>query len=119
MRQLGTFIGSMISGILVFSVWGKLAGDYGLVGGWFAALVIIGLSWSICHYAGVIYNRDGAAWVDLGLPVGVAGTAVGVFNGQPLVNALPTLGVLAIGAILGGIAAAIVTDSMDEAQSEK
>ncbi|MCT4544799.1 MAG: hypothetical protein N4A63_14785 [Vallitalea sp.] len=117
MRQLGTFIGSMIAGILVFSVWGKLAGDYGLIGGWLAALFTIGLSWSLCHYVGTIYNRDGAAWVDLGLPVGVAGTTMGMFNGQPLGNALPTLAVLIIGAILGGVAAAIVTDSMEKANS--
>lgn len=118
MKQLGTFIGSMIAGILVFAVWGELASSYGLIGGWFAALVTIGLSWSVCHYAGVIDNKDGAAWVDLGLPVGVAGTSLGVFNGLPLASALPTLGVLAIGAICGGIAAAIVLDSQSTEEAE-
>lgn len=117
MKQLGTFIGSMISGVLVFAVWGQLATDYGLIGGWLAALITIGLAWSVCHYVGAIDNKDGAAWVDLGLPVGVAGTALGVFNGLPLANALPTLGILALGAICGGIAAAIVSDNLAEEQN--
>ncbi|PKM56624.1 MAG: hypothetical protein CVU98_10295 [Firmicutes bacterium HGW-Firmicutes-3] len=118
MKQLGTFIGSMISGVLVFAVWGQLASGYGLLGGWFAALVVIGLAWSLCHYVGVIDNKDGAAWVDLGLPVGVAGTALGVFNGVPLSHALPTLGILAVGAIFGGFAAAMVTDSKATEQED-
>lgn len=118
MKQLGTFIGSMLAGVLVFSVWGKLAESYGLVGGWTAALFTIGLAWSVCHFAGVMYNKDGAVWIDLGLAVGVAGTAMGVFNGLPLSNALPTLGVVAIGATLGGAASALVTKAKESKTEE-
>lgn len=118
MRHFGSFIGAAIAGIYVFSIWGKLVGAYGLMGGWLAAMVTIGVAAIMNHVCGVIYNEEGGAWVDMGLGIGVAGTAMGVFSGSPLVNALPTLGLVAIGAILGGVAAGMVNDAIN-AKDEK
>jgi hypothetical protein len=105
MKHLGTILGTAIAGMFVMSVWGALVGAYGLVGGWFAAFSIIGPMWFLNHYVG-IHNND-AAWVDMALGIGVAGTMRGVFeNGiQVGIDALPTLGVVIAGGIVGGIVA--------------
>jgi len=59
MKHLGTIVGAAIAGMFVMSVWGELAGAYGLVGGWFAAFIIIGVMWFMNHFVGLI-NNDGA-----------------------------------------------------------
>ncbi len=105
MKHLGTIIGTAIAGMFVMSVWGALAGAYGIGGGWFAGFAIIGTMWFLNHYVG-IHNNDGA-WVDMALGIGVAGTMKDVFiNGiEAGIAALPTLVVVIIGGIVGGLTA--------------
>ena len=111
-RHIGTLIGAAIAGIFVFSIWGKLVGAYGLMGGWLAAMVTIGVAAIMNHDAGVIYNPEGGVWIDQAVGIAVAGTMMGVFQGLSIVSALPTLGLVAIGAIFGGIAAGMVNDAI-------
>jgi hypothetical protein len=105
MRHLFTVIGTAIAGMFVMSVWGAFAGAYGIGGGWFAGLMIIGSMWYMNHNL-ECHNNDGA-WVDMALGIGVAGTMRGVFeNGISTgIDALPTLAVVLIGGALGGAAA--------------
>ncbi len=121
MRQLGSLLGACMAGILVFNVWGKIAGTYGVFGGWLAGFAIISLAWSINHWAGVIHNKEGAAVVDQGLGIAIAGTAMGVFNGAPFAAAVPTLVLCILGGITGGIVAGIVMDAVNKpaVQTEK
>lgn len=105
MKHLGTVIGTAIAGMFVMSVWGEFAGAYGIGGGWFAALAIIGTMWLLNHYLGLI-NNDGA-FVDMACGIGVAGFMRGVFEQgvQAGIDSLPTLAFTLIGGVLGGVAA--------------
>ncbi|SHK31643.1 Lin0368 family putative glycerol transporter subunit [Paramaledivibacter caminithermalis] len=105
MKHLGTMLGTAIAGMFVFAVWGKFASEYGIAGGWFAGLIIIGTMWFLNHYIG-IHNNDGA-WVDMALGIGVAGIMMGVFKDgvQAGIDALPTLVIVILGGITGGIVA--------------
>ncbi len=105
MKHLGTIIGTAIAGMFVMSVWGAFATEYGIGGGWFAGFAIIGTMWFLNHFVG-IHNNDGA-WVDMALGIGVAGTMKDVFNNgiSAGVAALPTLAVVIIGGIVGGLTA--------------
>ncbi|WIV12675.1 hypothetical protein [Proteiniborus sp. MB09-C3] len=105
MKHLGTVIGTAIAGIFVMSVWGAFASAYGIAGGWFAGLLIIGTMWFLNHALGLI-NNDGA-FVDMAVGIGMAGTMRDVFmnGGQVFVDALPTLVVVLVGGIVGGFAA--------------
>lgn len=109
MNYTKTIIGTAIAGIFVMSVWGVFVQKYDLVGGWFAALVIIGTLWFLNHYVGIIDNPEGGAWVDMALGIGVAGTMRDVFlagSVTPLVQSIPTLVLVILGGIAGGICAA-------------
>lgn len=108
MKHVGTFFGAAIAGTYVFTVWGALAGAYGLAGGWFAGATIVGIMWFLNHFVGST-NNDGA-WVDMGLGIGVAGTAKPAFiNGWDTVGAsLPTLALVCLGGILGAVAAGLL-----------
>ncbi len=106
MKHLGTVIGTAIAGMFVMSVWGAFAGAYGIAGGWFAGLLIIGTMWFMNHALGLI-NNDGA-FVDMAVGIGMAGTMRDVFmnGGQVFVDTLPTLIIVLIGGIVGGFTAA-------------
>lgn len=105
MKHVGTILGTAIAGMFVMSIWGAFANAYGIGGGWFAGLIIIGTMWFLNHFVGVT-NNDGA-WVDMAVGIGVAGTMRDVFmkGGSAFTDSLPTLLIVIAGGIAGGLAA--------------
>lgn len=105
MKHISTVIGTAIAGMFVMSVWAKFVEAYGIGGGWFAGLMIIGTMWFMNHYIG-IHNNDGA-WIDMALGIGVAGLMKVVFSDgvQAGLDSVPTLVVVLIGGAIGGFAA--------------
>ena len=63
---LSTFAGSAICGGFAFGIWPELWKTYGLMGGWLAATLIIGIMWYMNHYNGAILNPPGKIWLDQG-----------------------------------------------------
>lgn len=119
MKHIGTIIGTAIAGIFVMSVWGAFAEAYGIAGGWFAGLLIIGTMWFLNHAIGLINNEG--AFVDMAAGIGMAGTMRDVFlNGaDAFVTALPTLIVVLVGGIAGGIMAAKLEKYLSSKESKK
>ena len=105
MKHVGTILGTAIAGMFVMSVWGAFAGEYGIGGGWFAGLAIIGTMWFLNHWVG-IHNNDGA-WVDMALGIGTAGFMRGVFESGASagIESLPTLAIALLGGVAGGVMA--------------
>lgn len=125
MKHIGTILGTCIAGLFVMSVWGAFVGEHGIGGGWFAGLIIIGSMWYLNHFLGLIDNPG--AFVDMALGIGVAGFMRDVFANwseagiQTAVDSFPTLGVVMLGGICGGIAAVLVERQMaakEEASKE-
>ena len=63
-HYLSTFAGSAICGGFAFGIWPELWKTYGLMGGWLAATLIIGIMWYMNHYNGAILNPEGKIWLD-------------------------------------------------------
>ena len=63
-QYLSTFAGSAICGGFAFGIWPELWKTYGLMGGWLAATLIIGIMWYMNHYHGAILNPPGKIWLD-------------------------------------------------------
>ena len=76
-KYLSTFAGSAICGGFAFGIWPELWKTYGLMGGWLAATLIIGIMWYMNHYHGAILNPPGKIWLDQGWCIGSAGIAWG------------------------------------------
>lgn len=109
MKLLPTFIGSAIAGAAAFAVWPELWKSYGIMGGWLAATICIGIMWYMNHWLGVIHNPEGKIWVDQGWAIGAAGIVWGAVRfGSPIAKCLPTLICLCVGGALAGIAASAV-----------
>lgn len=122
MKVFKTMIGACIAGMIVMSVWGAFTKSYGLVGGWFASLIIIGTMWFMNHYIGLIDNEADGAWVDMALGIAITGTMRDVFLAgtiTPLINALPTLVFVVIGGTIGGACAALIEKNMAQKAKNK
>lgn len=118
MRRLLMFIGSFIVGLLIMGAWGMLGGEYGSLGGWIAALVMVGPTWFMNHYLG-IFKQDGA-WIDQGIAIGAAGVFKGVFldGGGALLESVPLILVVVVAGGLGGILADVAEEILQD-ESEK
>ncbi|MDF2547825.1 MAG: hypothetical protein K0R93_2723 [Anaerosolibacter sp.] len=122
MKNIQTVIGGAIAGIFVMSVWGEFAESYGIVGGWIAALIIIGTMWFLNHHIGILHNPEEGAWVDMALAIGVCGTLRPVFSAgsiTPLIDSMPTLIVVILGGLAGGIMAAMIQKGVDKEKESK
>lgn len=95
------------------SVWSEM-GAFGIFGGYAAAIIIIGPMWFLNHYLNLVDNKASASFVDMGLAIGIAGIMRDTFlKGSPeLAKALPTIGLVLLGAVLGGVCAAFVEKDM-------
>lgn len=114
-KYLSTFIGSAICGGFCFGIWPEMWKTYGLLGGWMAAVLIIGVTWYMNHYNGVISNPDGKLWLDQGWCIGTAGIAWGIvrFGGDisAVLTTIPTLLCCLVGGGLAGVAVWVIRSS--------
>lgn len=81
-QYLSTFVGSAVCGGFAFGIWPELWKTYGLMGGWLAATLIIGIMWYMNHYNGAILNPPGKIWLDQGWCIGSAGITWGIVRFQ-------------------------------------
>lgn len=105
MRFLRNTLGYCIAGFCIGRFWSVFTKLFGPWGGWLSALVITGSLWYVNHYRGLIVNKAEAAFVDMGLGIGVA-----LFFRSALMNetnsmakSLPSLFCVALGAVAGGV----------------
>lgn len=125
MKFLRSVVGYCLAGMLVMSVWDGFAIPYGIGGGFFAAVIIIGPMWYLNHNKGLIFDEPGSGFVDMGLGIGIAGIARDFFLNNMdfglLVDTLPTFLLVVLGAVLGGILAGLIEKdfNLDKQQVEK
>lgn len=109
MKYVSMFIGAMITGALVFGIWPEMWKSYGIMGGWLASVILVGLCWFMNHWLGLFSNPDRSIWIDQGMAMAPAGIAWAMVRfGANFADCLPTLILVAIGGVLGGIAAYFV-----------
>ncbi|MBB6218857.1 hypothetical protein HNQ80_005032 [Anaerosolibacter carboniphilus] len=119
MKYVRTTLGYAIAGIFVMSVWGAFAGKYGIAGGWFAGFAIIGSMWFLNHFLGLIDNPG--AFVDMALGIGICGTMRDVFmkGTEAAVASMPTLIIVILGGMTGGIVAVMCQKDMAKKEEAK
>lgn len=116
MKFLRAVLGYAIVGMIVMSVWGEFAGEWGIIGGWLAAFAIIAPMWFLNHFLGLIHHDADSGFVDMGLGVGLVGLFRDTFGPggmDAFMKAMPTLGLVLVGSVIGGIVAAKVEEHME------
>ncbi len=95
---VSTFFGAFIFPFLIIICWDEMVKAFGAVGGWMAAGLIVGTTWTLNHGVGMIY-QSGGAWVDMALAAGVGLLASSIYKGHSFKKAIPTI----LSSIIGGI----------------
>ncbi|MER2002240.1 MAG: hypothetical protein ABS896_06465 [Carnobacterium inhibens] len=118
MKFLRSTLGYMIAGMVVMTVWDGFVGPYGIVGGFFAAFIIIGPMWFMNHYVGLIDNPDEFAFVDMAVGIGITGIFRDIFmkGVGEFVASVPTLLLVILGAVIAGLVAAAIEKDMEKKQ---
>lgn len=116
MKFFRSTLGYMIAGMLVMTIWDAFVVEYGIFGGFFAAFIIIGPMWFMNHYVGLIDNPDGSAFVDMALGIGITGIFRDTFlkGGSEFIATLPTLLLVILGAVIGGLVVAAIEEDMEK-----
>lgn len=116
MKFIRSTLGYMLIGMLAASVWGVFAETYGIGGGWFAALIVIGPIWFLNHFLGLIKHDSDSAFVDMGFGIAFTALFKDFFNQGvgALTTSLPTLLLVVLGAVFGGYVAAKIEEDMEK-----
>lgn len=114
MKYVRSIIGYFFAGTLVMGIWGAvMSSEFGLIGGIIAGLLIIGPMWFMNHALNLVGHGPSSGFVDLGMGVGIAGIAKdSIANPDSLMAALPTIAIVVVGGICGGIVASLVEKDM-------
>lgn len=116
MKFLRSTLGYCIAGMLVMSLWDGYIEPYGIAGGFFAAVIVIGPMWYMNHQKGLIYDEPGSGFLDMGLGIGFAGIFRDFFlndmDFELLIDTIPTFLLVIIGAIIGGVVVGLIEKDM-------
>ena len=96
---ISTIVGGFLFPFLIATMWGRLVEAFGPIGGWMAALFIVGTMWSLNHGLGMIY-QSGTSWVDMAWAAGTGLFLADVFAGKKINGSTVLAGIL--GGIIGG-----------------
>lgn len=110
MKFLRSTLGYCLAGVVINGFWGFFLNKFGLLGAYGAALFLTGSMWYINHYVGLIKHDEDSAFIDMGLGVAISLVAKNyIINGvNSIVNSIPTLVYVVIGAALGGYVAVLI-----------
>jgi hypothetical protein len=120
-KFLKSTLGYFLASIIINGFWGIFTSEFGVFGGYFAALCLTGSSWYIVHYLGLIKHDEDSAFIDMGLGVAVCLVTKGyLLSGiNSLISSIPTFLCIAIGAILGGYVSVVIEKRIVEVKQKK
>ena len=110
-KYISTAIGAAIIGAMGFAIWPVLWQTFGVMGGYLAAMCVVPVMFYLNHHVGLMYNPDGAAWVDMAWGIAIAGVTWGLVKRDmdvDFMKAVPTLFCAVVGGSLGGIVSEMV-----------
>ncbi|MGX6962672.1 Lin0368 family putative glycerol transporter subunit [Vagococcus xieshaowenii] len=100
---IATLCGSFIFPFMIRMSWGKMVDNWGPIGGWMAALFIVGTAWCLNHGISTpMITQSGAAWVDQGLAAGVGVWVASSIVGGNIKKSIPKVVAAILAGIVGG-----------------
>lgn len=101
-QAIATVVGAFIFPFVIRLTWGKMVENWGPIGGWVAAAMIVGTIWTLNHGVGLM-TQSGDAWVDMGLAAGVGVFVASVARGGKANKATSNILAAIAGGLLGGL----------------
>lgn len=102
---LTTILGGFLLPFAILVIWGRLVDRFGALGGWIAALLIIGPLWYLNHgMAQPLIVQQGSVFIDMGFATGLGVLVYGLFKGISFESHKENL----LAALLGGCLAGFI-----------
>ncbi|HFI0114408.1 TPA: hypothetical protein ACGO1U_001632 [Streptococcus suis] len=101
-QAIATLVGAFVFPFVIRLTWGKMVENFGPIGGWLAAAMVVGTVWCLNHGVGLM-SQSGNAWVDMGLAAGVGVFVASVARGGKVGKATNNILAALVGGILGGL----------------
>ena len=101
-QAIATVVGAFIFPFVIRLMWGKMVENWGPIGGWVAAAMIVGTIWTLNHGVGLM-TQSGDAWVDMGLAAGVGVFVASVARGGKANKATTNILAAIVGGLIGGL----------------
>ncbi len=110
MKFFKSLIGFILAGVIFNKLWSIFTQNFGIFGGWIAALVLVGPLWFLNHYIGLIANDEEHAFLDMAFGVAIANLTYEFLTkgANDFSKSIPTFLCVIIGSILGGIFSSFV-----------
>lgn len=99
-----------ITALIVMNFWGKIVGQFGLIGSFLSALFLIGPLWYFNHFKNFISHKKDEIFIDMGLAIAFGSFIKSLSNhgdSYGIMYSIITLVVLWCGAGVGVIVAII------------
>lgn len=106
-QAIATVVGAFIFPFVIRMIWGKMVDNFGPIGGWVAAAMIVGTIWCMNHFVGLI-TQTGDAWIDMGLAAGIGVFVASVARGGKASKAQTNILAAIAGGILGGLILSLI-----------
>lgn len=99
-----TICGAFIFPFIIRLMWGKFVEAGGIIGGFVAALAIVGTIWILNHgIKNHLIVQSGAVWIDMAWPAAIGVFTASVIAGGKIKKSLVNVGAALVGGILCGI----------------
>ncbi len=101
--MLSTICGAFIFTFLLRILWGKLMEKREIIGGFFAAFIIVGTMWVINHgIKNSLIKQSGSVWIDMAWAAGIGLFTASVISGGKIKKSFVNIGAAIVGGIIGG-----------------
>jgi hypothetical protein len=99
-----TILGAFLFPIFLRLFWGRLVNKFGAIGGFLAALVIVGTIWVINHgMENHLIQQSGSGWIDMAWAAAIGVFTASVVSGGKIRKSYTNIGAGVVGGIVGGI----------------
>lgn len=99
-----TILGAFIFPIFLRLFWGRLVNKFGAIGGFLAALVIVGTIWIINHgIENHLIQQSGSGWIDMAWAAAIGVFTASVVTGGKIKKSFSNIGAAVVGGVIGGI----------------
>lgn len=100
-----TIIGAFLFPLFIRLFWGRLVNKFGAIGGFFAAMIIVGSAWIMNHGTeNHLIKQSGIGWIDMAWAAAIGIFTASVVSGGKIDKSFKNIGA----AIVGGVLSAVV-----------
>ena len=99
-----TILWAFLFPIFLRLFWGRLVNKLGAIGGFLAALVIVGTIWVINHgMENHLIQQSGSGWIDMAWAAAIGVFTASVVAGGKIEKSFSNIGAAVVGGVIGGI----------------